>query len=163
VEVVLSSLVLAFVATGAVRLLVSVVGRREAAVRDTTGAMLAEQMLAEAMARAFESPVAGRNAEFGRSVPETAAAGWGAFDDCDDFDGWTASPPVSAHGVALDGLAGWTRSVSVDYVTAANPDLADPGPTDVKRITVTVEFQGRPVATRVGCRSWAGQRTVEAP
>ena len=163
VEVVLSSLVLSFVATGAVRLLVAVVDRRESAVRDSTGAQLAEQLLAEALARPFESPTANRNAEFGPSVSESSSRKWGAFDDCDDFDGWSATPPVSAEGTALAGLDGWTRRVSVDWVTTVDLDTAAVGPTDMKRITVVAEFQGRPIATRVGYRSWAGQRTVEEP
>lgn len=163
VEVVLSSLVLSFVATGAVRLLVAVVDRREASVRDTTGAQLAEQLLAEAMARPFESPAASRNGEFGRSAAEGVASGWGVFDDCDDFDGWTASPPESGDGTAIGGLDGWTRRAGVDWVTTADLNTAAVGPTDVKRITVVAEYQGRPVATRVGYRTWAGQRTVEEP
>ncbi|MFT5422467.1 MAG: Tfp pilus assembly protein PilV [Phycisphaerales bacterium] len=163
VEVVLSSIVLSFVATGAVRLLVAVVDRREAAVRDSTGAQLAEQLLAEAMARQFETPTAGRGAEFGRSVGEAAGLGWGGFDDGDDFDGWSATPPVLANGTAIAGLDGWTRRASVVYVNPSDLGLAVVGPTDMKRITVVVEFLGRPIATRVGCRSWAGQQTVEAP
>lgn len=163
VEVVLSSLVLSFVATGAMRLLVAVVDRRESAVRDSTGSQLAEQMLAEAMARPFETPTAARNAEFGRSASEAGAAGWGTFDDCDDFDAWSATPPELGDGTALSGLDGWTRRASVAWVTTSDLNTAVGGPTDVKRITVVVEFQGRPIATRAGYRTWAGQRTVEEP
>lgn len=163
VEVVLSSLVLAFVASGAVRLLVAVVDRREAAVREIRGAMLADQMLAEVMARQFETLSAGRDEEFGPSTSEASANQWGAFDDCDDFDGWVRSPPVSSSGTALDGLDLWDRRVLVQYVATDNLDQAVVGPTDVKRIQVTVTYQGRPVAVRIGYRSWAGQRTVEHP
>lgn len=163
VEVVLSSLVLAFVASGAVRLLVSVVDRRESAVREIRGALLADQMLAEVMSRQFESLLVSPDEEFGPSESEAAGKKWGAFDDCDDFDGWVKTPPVTAEGAKMDGLEDWARRVRVRYVTTGDLDGVVTGPTDIKQIMVTVKYQGRVVAVRVGCRSRAGQQTVEHP
>ena len=39
------------------------------------------------------------------------------FDDLDDYDGWTESPPQSKNGASANSLASWTRSVSVGEIT----------------------------------------------
>lgn len=61
------------------------------------------------------------------------------FDDVDDYDGWTASPPVERDGTAVAGYDGWTRNVTVEYINPLAPGGAavnsDAG---AKRITVTV-------------------------
>jgi MSHA pilin protein MshD len=68
-----------------------------------------------------------------------------SFDDVDDFDGLSNSPPERITGADLDEYGGFTRGATVDNVTAADPDPATPaadGSTDFKRIRVTVTWTG---------------------
>jgi len=68
-----------------------------------------------------------------------------AYDDIDDFDGASESPPRRIDGTPLDDYTGFTRTVSVVNVTAADPDAAVPeadGSTGLKRVTVTVTWTG---------------------
>jgi MSHA pilin protein MshD len=66
------------------------------------------------------------------------------FDDVDDFNGWTESPAKDPLNRSITGFAGYTRSVTVAYVTSA---LAASGtPTDYKQITVCTQIKNRPSA-----------------
>ncbi|MFG0307320.1 MAG: hypothetical protein ACF8Q5_14025 [Phycisphaerales bacterium JB040] len=161
IEVALSTVVLAVVLTGALRVLAGVVDRREHAVRATLGRTLADDLLAQAMSLPFTAPGVLRDLEWGPSESESSGGAWGQFNDCDDFDGWESSPPKEPDGDAMRDFPGWSRSVSVEWVSPDAPDTPVAGPTDVKRITVEVHFAGKAVATSVGYRTRAGQRTVE--
>ena len=79
------------------------------------------------------------------------------FDDVDDYAGWTESPPQTRGGVPLPDFDGWTRSVAVEWVSANNLTQASTSPTDIKRITVTVQHGNARVARMVALRSsgWA--------
>ncbi len=67
---------------------------------------------------------------------------WGALTALNDS--W--SPPRNADGAALPALAGWTQTVSVEWRNANDVMLpANPGTTDLVRITVTISHQGQPV------------------
>lgn len=75
------------------------------------------------------------------------------FDDVDDYDGWSASPPEQKDGTALSDFDGWRRSVAVDWVNPANAAEEQGADTGVKRITVSVTFDDLPLATLVALRT----------
>ena len=61
------------------------------------------------------------------------------FDDIDDYDGWSASPPQSKSGQALAGLEGLRTAVEVVNVDPASlSQVVADGASDLKRITVRV-------------------------
>ncbi|MFH1724271.1 MAG: hypothetical protein ABII00_06575 [Elusimicrobiota bacterium] len=63
-----------------------------------------------------------------------AAADKAGFDDIDDFDGYSESPPADPLGQPIAEMAGYTRDVAVAYVDSSlQPDA---GVTDYKRVTV---------------------------
>ena len=84
--------------------------------------------------------------------PESAAGSFGteegsraAYDDVDDFDGLSNTPPTRIDGTSLSEYGGFTRSVTVTNVTAADPDPTTPetdGSTEFKRVEVTVTWTG---------------------
>ena len=68
-----------------------------------------------------------------------------SYDDIDDFDGWSQSPPQQINGTQMKDYGGFTRTVTVDNVAAADPDPVMPqtdGSTNFKRIKVTVAWTG---------------------
>ncbi len=76
--------------------------------------------------------------EWGLEAGESATPRSG-FDDVDDYDGWSASPPQSRDGAPLADYRGWTRKVGVINVEPYG--LSASGSTDwgLRMIEVTVE------------------------
>lgn len=87
--------------------------------------------------------------------PEGAEAAKGrvAFDDVDDYAGWTESPPQTRGGAPLSDFDGWTRSVAVEWADPNDLSRTSAAPTDIKRITVTVRHGTVPVARTVAIRT----------
>ncbi len=93
---------------------------------------------------------------FGPEPGETASGSRALFDDVDDYHGWTECPPQNKDGTVLPGLAGWQRSVTVQYVSPDNLAMVGAVDLGVKRVTVTVARDGRPLLSMVMVltRSW---------
>jgi hypothetical protein len=74
--------------------------------------------------------------------PDGEADRW-SFNDVDDFDGYSATPPYDVQGNAMDGTGGrpnlsrYSRSVSVTYADPVTY-LSTIAITQYKRVTVTV-------------------------
>lgn len=62
------------------------------------------------------------------------------FNDIDDFNGWSESPPMDPLMQPLSNFSGYSRNVTVSYVDAGmNPNA---GPTDYKEVTVCTQRSG---------------------
>lgn len=96
---------------------------------------LAQQLMAEIVQTCYQEPYV--SPIFGLEAPETSLVR-SDYDDVDDYNGWSASPPQLRDGTAMANLTGWTRSAAVQYVDPDN--VTTPSGTDqgIKRITVTV-------------------------
>ncbi|MEE9211831.1 MAG: hypothetical protein V3U29_04175 [Phycisphaeraceae bacterium] len=116
------------------------------------GNLLAQALMAEILSQAYEEPVDTVN--FGRESSESGGdrADW---DDVDDYDGWSSSPPEYKDGTPMAVTPGWDRSVSVQWVTPSDLTQVLANPTGVKRITVTVAHNTVPVAKLVAVRTAA--------
>lgn len=77
------------------------------------------------------------------------------FDDVDDYDGWSSTPPQLKGGTPLDQFAGYGRSVVVEYVNPGNPNQTIPSDGGIKRITVTVTYAGGKSTTLEAIRTRA--------
>jgi len=112
------------------------------------GPMLAEELMVEILSHDYEEPddpvVFGRESE-----SATIRTAW---DDVDDYNGWTANPPQNADGTPVDGATGWERSVTVTRVTQGAL-TASGSDTGLKRVEVTVSHGGRPITTLTSLRS----------
>lgn len=116
---------------------------------DETGLVdeLGISLLEEIASLPFNDPQNGGTSigpEFGEWVPSGNRAN---FDDVDDYSVWTGSRPLQQKNGALISQPGYTRAVVISYVNPANFNLASFTPTDSKRITVTVLYNGTPVGT----------------
>jgi Tfp pilus assembly protein PilV len=115
-------------------------------------ALLAEALMAEILRQDYAEPTDAP--AFGREVGEEAGCR-SAYDDVDDYAGWSASPPESKNGQPLAGVSGWRRAVAVARVDPS--DLASVVTTDsgVKRITVSASYRGAALARLVALRTEA--------
>jgi Tfp pilus assembly protein PilW len=147
-EVAISTLLTGLVMVGALRCVGAVWRTWEVAADRNAGTALASQLLDEVLSQ----PYAEAGGGFGPEAGETTRAG---FDDVDDFDNWTESPPADAAGNPLAGLAGWIRSVDVKKL-AKNSYTETPdgsGDKGLRKITVTVTDPGSRTHTTVAFRS----------
>lgn len=97
----------------------------------------AEALMEEIVSKEFEDPDLSAGS-FGTEEGTRAQ-----YDDLDDFDGLSNSPPESLDGTDLDDYGGFSRSATVVNVTDGDPDPTSPeadGSTELKHITVTVTW-----------------------
>ncbi len=117
------------------------------------GQLLAQALIAEILSQAYEEPEIAP--QFGTEGPENAPGDRSLWDDVDDYDGWSSSPPEYKDGTPMSVVPGWDRSVSVQWVTPSDLTQVSGSPTGVKRITVTASFNGIPAAELVAIRTEA--------
>ncbi len=98
---------------------------------------------------------------FGRESDELDGTRVG-FDDVDDYDGWTESPPKSRDGTPLPDKTGWQWSVSVTYVDLATLTPSGGVDTGIKRITVTVTDDRGAQSSLVAMRTKLGPQDQPA-
>jgi hypothetical protein len=127
------------------------VGRENIGDR-SRGQLLAQDLMAEILAQAYEEPV--DVASFGPEAPETSAARTD-YDDVDDYHGWEASPPQKKGATDIPDSTDWRRKVTVEYTDPNNLVAKMMSDTGVKRITVTVEHNDIEVASMVAIRTAA--------
>lgn len=114
------------------------------------GHMLAQDLMTEILMQDYEEPV--DTPTFGRESGESDDHR-SNYDDVDDYDGWSASPPQRKDGTDLVGLDDWERSVDVAWVNPSSDMAVVLTNTGVKRITVTVKYNNSPVATLVALKT----------
>lgn len=158
VETTISIILVGGLLISAVGTLGSAVRARQIRAERSKATLVAQQLITEVLQAAYkESELGGTVKEKAGNVavalpvletpepdnfgPETGEADGSRtyFDDIDDYDDWSASPPQEWDGTVLTEYTGWTRQVSVTY--ADQFTLIPTGTvtdTGLKLITVTV-------------------------
>ena len=154
VEIVVSSMLVSIVVVGSLSLLGASVRTRSIAAGLLDGPALAESLLAEIMASAYDDPEE-PDQPLGINTGDVAARR-DLFDDVDDFDGWSSEPPQTRDGTELTGHVGWTRAATVQWASPDTGNVVTASDTGLKRITITVTAPDGRVTTRHGMRSRAG-------
>jgi MSHA pilin protein MshD len=111
------------------------------------GQALTKQLLDEIMQTRYVDE--GAVPLFGPELGETRST----YNDVDDYNGLSQSPPANRDGTAVPGYTGWTRSVQVfwaDPTNPANTTLTDSG---LKRVVVTVTSPSGRVTKLTALRS----------
>ena len=111
----------------------------------TVANFLAQDLMEEIMCKKFDEDPTNPDTT-ARLGPDSGETRQGSptsrnYDDVDDYDGYTESPPKEVDGTQMTDYAGYTRSVVVDYMNETNLDLVSTGITRFKRITVTVSWE----------------------
>jgi type II secretory pathway pseudopilin PulG len=114
------------------------------------GRMLAESLMSEILQQSYQEP--GETYVFGRESGESDTSR-AAYDDVDDYHGWTESPLVAKDGTALPNSANWRRTVTVEWVDPLKPKIWKNHETGAKRITVVAMFRNVPQATVVAIKA----------
>lgn len=101
------------------------------------GQALAQELIREILAQNYTDPTDPNATTWGKEGTEATRA---AFNDIDDYFGWSESPVKNAAGTALTGYTGWTRSVLVQKIetsqyAATSTNAVDTG---LRAVTVTV-------------------------
>ncbi len=148
----MSSLILGLVFVTAMQCAAGSALSQSKSANRATGYFLADGLMAEIIAQAYEDP--GNAMVFG---PESGESGTtrANFNDVDDYHGWVESPPTKKDGAVLPNLAGWQRTVNVEWVAAADVTKTSSSETKAKRISVTVKHNNVAIASRVAVRTKA--------
>lgn len=109
-ETVMSTFLVSIVLVGSLKMVGGSLQARNIQAQHRGGASLARDLMAEIVHARYEEP--DDPPVFGRESSESGGdrADW---DDIDDYDGWSSSPPESKDGTELTGYTGWTREVEV--------------------------------------------------
>ena len=82
------------------------------------GLMLAQDLMTEILQHPYWDPVA--ESGMGPAPSETVTGDRTLFNDIDDYDGWTASPPELRDGTPIAWAGGYTRQVDVSWLNTGN-------------------------------------------
>lgn len=114
------------------------------------GPMLAQDLMSEILSQRYQEP--DDSIVFGLELNELGSSR-AAYDDVDDYHGWSASPPRAKDNSVLPDLANWSRHVTVARADTSDPNNNSLTETGLKRVTVTVKHQGRTVYTLTALRT----------
>jgi hypothetical protein len=147
-----SMAIMAILLVSAMRLSAAAGLDRQKTSQRAVGSGLADELMADIQRCAYSDPTS--TPLFGIETGESRSNKT-TCDDVDDFNGWTETTIQTSAGVARSDLPRWSRKVVVEWVVANSPATSSATATGVKRITVTVLYNGAVVATRVGVRTAA--------
>ena len=152
VEVVVSMVIVAVLLAAALNTVGAVAMSRRTVTDRARAGGLAEDLMAEILDQAYEDPQSAPGT-IGLEADEVANGNRALWDDVDDYNGWSASPPQQKAGTIIAGFEEWTRRVSVARVQLVNPTQTAGSDTGVKRITVTVLHGDKEAARLVALRT----------
>ena len=155
-EVVVSTFLVTVLLTGALASMAASTRFRMTTSHRAQANLLASELMDEILQHAYVDPE--DDSKYGLEESTERNVTRMAFDDVDDYDGWTATPPRRIDGTTLPNMTTWTRTAVIDHV---DPDdltevLADDDDRGVKRIRVSVFFKKQALAHVDGIqtRAW---------
>lgn len=157
VEATLSVAIVGVLLTASMTSLGAIAKARSVQAERRAAFALAQQLFCEIQQQYFQNPVTGA-ATFGPQVGQTRAT----FNDVDDYNGYSESPPALQNGTVLTDYTGWTRSVIVAYADPANPANTISS-SNLKRFTVTVTSPSGKQYSLTGLRSSFGPYEYTPP
>jgi hypothetical protein len=114
---------------------------------------LAQQLLTEILQCYYIDP--GFSPTFGPESGESVG-NRSMFNDVDDYNNWSESPPQLKNGTKLTDYTGWTRTVAVVWADPTTPTKTSATDQGLKRVTVTVTDSAGRTTTLVGLRAATG-------
>jgi type II secretory pathway pseudopilin PulG len=151
VETIVSTMLVGILMTTSLQTVGMSLRQQMTSTQNVVAAALANGLMSEIVTQSYMEPSVSASA----IIRESGESGSSrtAYDDVDDYHGWIETPPETREDIALATYAGWQRTVSVVWVNANDVSLTSGTETRVKKITVTVSFNGTVMATRVAIRT----------
>lgn len=159
VEAVIAMLIVAVTLVAALSTVAAARTSRSRIADRVRAQQLAQDLMAEILQQAYQDPV--QTPVFGLEPGESATSR-AAWNDVDDYNGWTESPPQSKSGNIFPDSTGWTRSVVVEWIDPTTLTVAA-APTGVKRITVNVQKGALTLAQIAAYRTLAWVDVIPSP
>lgn len=126
------------------------------------GLLLARDLVDEILQQDYEDADAS-SGSFSLDADEVGDGSRALWNDVDDYDGWSASPPEQKDGTVMGEFPGWRRTVSIDWVPASDLNGTSGSDTRIKRIYVTVTYKNVEVAKLVSIRAGPGPALMIDP
>jgi Tfp pilus assembly protein PilV len=133
IEVAISSILVGSILVASMSTVGAVLRFRSSTSDAGRAALLATDLLAEIQNQPYSDP--NQTPVFGKESGETTRS---QFDDVDDYDTWTETPPKNRAGTNLTGFTGWSRSVTVVRAQRNSPMTNAGSDEGLKRIRITV-------------------------
>lgn len=118
------------------------------------GLAMGQQLMAEILQQPYVDPDGGPLI-LGPDPSEEGDGSRALWDDVDDYDGWSASPPQDKDGTEASNLQGWRRTVEVVWVDPTDPSQTVGSDQGAKWISVTVTRDDKLIASLAALRSSA--------
>lgn len=148
VEVVLSMILVGFLIASTMDLVGPMVRSNSHSADKLVAYSLADELSKEIATHFYSDPDISGSPPLGVDGTENASVR-SDFDDIDDYNGWSSSPPKTSSNIVNTRLTGWKRWVVVDYVLISDPSTVSQTDTGLKRVTVQVSKNGVKLATIV--------------
>lgn len=157
-EVVISTFLIGTLAVSSLYTSLAITRSYQSLNDQSRSSLLAQRYLTEILQAFYEDPV---SPVFGPE-PNEMTSTRSDFNDVDDYQGRSESPPTSKDGAPLSGYEeGWTVSITVTLVSLANPRNSSPEDTGLKRVEVVVTNPNGESFRMSGLRSrWGGKDQV---
>ena len=153
-ETVVSTLIIGFVLVGTLQITGPMVRSTSVHANRLVASNLANELMEEIITKKFTDPDSDVGDFIGLDSGERSTVR-ADYDDIDDYNGWSASPPKLSSSQANIFLSGWTRSVEVVHVLVDDPSVESVSKTGLKKIKVTVSKDGTVLASLVSLQSSA--------
>jgi len=138
VETVVSTLLIGFVLVSTLQIVGPMINSSTIHTDRLVAANLANELTEEIATKFWTSPILNDPESMGPGAGETRPT----YDDIDDYDGWSSSPPKLSNGATNFALTGWTRSVEVNHVLLNSPSTSSANSTGLKKVVVRVYKDG---------------------
>jgi len=135
IEATISLAIVAVMLVAALKTVGNTARSRQAQVTQRRGPALARELLSEILPSHYAEVT--DTAVFGPESGENSGTREN-FDDVDDYHDWSSTQVQDKTGTVYPELVGWSRSVTVQWVTPDNPDTVSGSDTGLKCVTVTV-------------------------
>ncbi|MFQ5598431.1 MAG: prepilin-type N-terminal cleavage/methylation domain-containing protein [Nitrospiria bacterium] len=147
IEVVLVILILAVGLTGVLGYITQAAEDSAYAHNVSTATTLSQDLMEEIRSKCWDESATTVPPCSGSVTPSIIGSDGGetraAYDDVDDFNSLPAggnTPPEDSQGVGMGAFPFFTQQATVCYVDAADLDTCVAGPTDFKRVSVTISW-----------------------
>ncbi len=153
-EALLSLVLVGMVVVAALSALGSALAIEQLVAERGHGLGICRQLMAEILRQPYADPDGGPLV-LGPDASEVGDGSRALWDDVDDYDGWSASPPQDKDGTVAGNRAGWTRIVAVVWVDPTDPSQTVGSDQGAKWISVTVTRDGKLITSLAALRSSA--------